>query len=37
MFCDLSYRQGERALEGLGKDGETTFQRIRQGQGCEEK
>ena len=39
MFCDLNYRQDDGALEGQGpeKDGETIFQRIRQGQGCEEK
>ena len=37
MFCDLNYRQEEGALEGLETDGETTFQRIRQKQGCEEK
>ena len=37
MFCDLSYRQDKGALEGLEKDRETIFQRIRQRQGCEEK
>ena len=37
MFCDLSYRQDKRALEGLEKDGETIFQRIRQRQEREEK
>ena len=37
MFCDLSYRQEKGALEGLEKDRETIFQRIRQRQGCEEK
>ena len=37
MFCDLNYRLDEGALEGLEKDGETIFQRIRQRQGCEEK
>ena len=37
MFCNLNYRQVEGALEGLDKDRETTFQRIRQRQGCEEK
>ena len=37
MFCDLSYRQDKGALEGLEKDRETIFQRIRQRQGCKEK
>ena len=37
MFCDLSYRQDEGALEGLEKDRETIFQRICQRQECEEK
>ena len=37
MFCDLSYRQDKGALEGLEKDRETIFQKIRQRQGCEEK
>ena len=37
MFCDLSYRQDKGALEGLEKDRETIFQRIRQRQGREEK
>ena len=37
MFCDLNYRQDEGALEGTEKGGETTFQRIGQRQGCEEK
>ena len=35
MLCDLNYRQGEGALEGLEKDGEPTFQRTGQRQGCE--
>ena len=37
MFCDLSYLQDKGELEGLEKDRETIFQRIRQRQGCEEK
>ena len=35
MFCDFSYRQDKGALEGLEKDRETIFQRIRQRQGRE--
>ena len=37
MFCDFSYRQDKGALEGLEKDREAIFQRIRQRQGREEK
>ena len=37
MFCNLNYWQDEGAQEGLDKDVETTFQRIRQRQGCKEK
>ena len=36
MLCVLNRRQDEGAVEDLEKDGETTFQRIRQRQGCEE-
>ena len=35
MFWDLNYRQDEGALEDLEKDGDKTFQKIRQRQGCE--